>query len=54
MGTHLAEQAKKRHEDYLRAEVVSLRERLTQTEQALHSVTRRLNQLEAWVGMPGA
>lgn len=42
MATHLAEQARKRHEDYLKAEVSSLRMKLTETEEELRAVNLRL------------
>lgn len=46
MGAHLAEQVQRRHDEYLKAEVSSLRSKLTETEEMLRAVNLRLNVLE--------
>lgn len=46
MAAHLAEQVARRHEEYLKAEVSSLRSKLTEAEETLRGVNLRLSMLE--------
>lgn len=53
MATHLEQQAAKRHEDYQKAEIASLREQLRQAEARIESILTRLAIMERNLGWPG-
>lgn len=50
---HLAEQAARRHEEYQRAEIASLREQVRQAEARITSILTRLEAVERNLGWPG-
>lgn len=50
---HLAEQAARRHEDYQKAEIASLREQVRQAEARVNSILTRLAAVERNLGWPG-
>lgn len=53
MAVHLADQVARRHEEYLRVEVASLRRGLTEAEDKLRHVSQRLASLEAQLADQG-
>jgi hypothetical protein len=46
MGTHLAERDQRRHDEYMKAELASLREQLRLTQDRLNDVAVRLDAAE--------
>ena len=53
MATHLEQQAVKRHEDYQRAEIASLKQRLEEAESRIASILTSLARMERNLGWPG-
>lgn len=52
-ATHLAQQAARRHEEYQKAEIASLREQLRQAEARIEAIMTRLATMERNLGWPG-
>lgn len=53
MARHLEQQAAKRHEDYQRAEIASLKKRLEEAESKIDSIMSGLSRIERNLGWPG-
>lgn len=50
---HLEQQAARRHEEYQKAEIASLREQVRQAEDRITAILTRLDTIERNLGWPG-